>query len=80
MAVSIDQYRALIAERHVQMYALKAGVVRQTPTGDEVIQKQHDAEDAMRRKGMVDEAFSLADEFIAGCRTRGLQPWERENL
>ncbi len=69
MPLSIDQYRAWLAERHLQMFALKAGPVSASTS-----------EHSNHSKIMVDAAFSLADEFIAGCKERNTAPWERESL
>lgn len=78
MAITKDQYRALIAERHVQMYALKAGVP--VPGGTPAAAGAEQQPRPEVHKVMVEEAFALADAFIAGCEARNVKPWERENL
>ena len=69
MALSIQEYRAWLAERHLQMFALKAGV----PTPAQIEAGDH-------RKAMVAEAFALADAFVEACKAQGCSPWGRESL
>lgn len=66
-----DQYRTYLAERHLQMFALKSGFLAPAESEKMTIED--------RRKYMIKEAFAVADAFLTECESRNLKPWERDD-
>lgn len=69
MAISKEEYRTFLAERIMQMFALKTGFV---PAAG--------VDPGAQRANLIRESFALADDFIKECSTRSLKPWDRESL
>lgn len=67
---TVQHYKTKLAERHLQMFALKSGYL--SPAASEGITLEQ------RREFMVNEAFAVADAFVAGCLKRDTKPWEEE--